>query len=307
MTPGSFLRRIIAMVPLLLAVTLGAFLLVRLAPGGPFDSERAASSEEARAAVRARYHLDEPLPAQYWRFLSNLVRGDLGPSLKYRHHTVNDILAQALPVSMALGSAAFLVAMGLGIPLGICSALWKTDARGRIIDLLTLISISIPGLILGPMLVLIFAIGLKWFPVGLFESPWHAILPVLTLGIYFAGRVARLMREGTLGVLGSDFVLAARARGVGSFRLIWRHVFPLAVTPVLSYAGPLLADLLTGSFVVENVFQVPGIGIFMVNSSLNRDYTMVVGLVLVYATLLLVLNLLVDLLYAVIDPRVRHG
>ena len=307
MNPAFLIKRLLGMIPLLLAVSLGAFLLIRLAPGGPFESERSASSLKAREAIRARYHLDEPAARQYYRFLKNLVHGDLGPSLKYRHHTVNDILVQALPVSMVLGGAAFVVSLGIGIPLGLAGAFWKHKLAGSFADLLALLSISIPALLLGPFLILVFAIQLGWFPVGLFESPWHGVLPVLTLGIYFAGRVSRLMREGALGVLGADFVLAAKARGVGTVRLLCRHILPIAITPVLSYAGPLLADLLTGSFVVENVFQIPGIGIFMVNSSLNRDYTMVIGLVLVYATLLLLLNLVVDLLYAVLDPRIRHA
>lgn len=299
--------RIAGTIPMLLAVSFVVFALVRMAPGGPFDTARAAVSAEVTEALRARYHLDEPVWKQYARFLSNLARGDLGPSLKYRHHGVNDILSQALPVSMTLGLLAFVVALGLGVPLGIAGAIWRGEARGMVADGATLVSISIPALLLGPLLVMIFSIGLGWLPVGMFESPRHAILPVATLGIFFAGRVARLMREGMLGVMGAPFITAARARGVSPASLIWKHTVPLAITPVVSYAGPLLADLLTGSFVVENVFQIPGIGVFMVNSSLNRDYTMVVGLVLVYAVMLLILNLLVDLAYTLIDPRVRHA
>lgn len=301
------LRRLAAMIPLLMVIGFVAFILARLAPGGPFDSARAAVSDEVQSALRARYHLDEPVWKQYLRFLGNLARGDLGPSLKYRHHTVNDILAQALPVSMLLGILAFAVSLLLGIPMGVASALGQGRAWGRLAGIWMLLSISVPSLLLGPLFVLVFAVGLGWFPVGLWTSPLHAVLPVCTLGFFFSGRVARLMSEGLREVWGSAFIAAARARGVNESVLIWKHAFPVAVTPVVSYSGPLLADLMTGSFVVENIFQIPGVGVFMVNSALNRDYTMVVGLVLVYAVLLLVLNLIVDLIYTSLDPRVRHG
>jgi len=300
-------KRLAAIIPVLLGISFVVFGMIRAAPGGPFDTARAAVSEEARDALRARYHLDEPVWKQYGRFLAQLVKGDLGPSLKYRHHTVNDVLSQALPVSMMLGVMAFLFALALGIPLGVAAAVGRGRASGCLAESAILLCISIPALLLGPLLVLVFAVGLGWFPVGLWNSPWHAVLPVATLGIFFAGRVARLMREGMMDAFGSSFVTAARARGVGEGSLIWRHALPIGATPVVSYAGPLLADLLTGSFVVENVFQIPGIGVFMVNSALNRDYTMVVGLVLVYAVLLLMLNLVVDVAYTVLDPKVRHG
>ena len=293
------------MVPLLLVISFAAFVLIRLAPGGPFDRERQVPPEIERQ-LNARYHLDQPLWRQYLIFLGGLAQGDLGPSMRYRNHSVNDIIAAGLPVSLTIGGLAFAFALGAGIPLGFYTAIRKgrfTDQAG---SLLAITAICVPTFVAGPLLVMLFGVKLRWFPVALWDSAWHAVLPVLTLGLYFAGRVARLMREGMLNTLNAGFITTARAKGLSESAVFWRHGFRLGVLPVLSYSGPLLADLLTGSFVVENLFQIPGIGVFMVNSSLNRDYTMVVGLVLLYAVLLLVLNLVVDLLYAVLDPRVRY-
>lgn len=300
------LRRLAFMVPLLLVISFAAFALIRLAPGGPFDRERQVPPEIERQ-LNARYHLDQPLWRQYLIFLGGLVRGDLGPSMRYRNHSVNDIIAAGLPVSLTIGGLAFLFALGAGIPLGFHAAIRKGQFADQAGSLLAITAICVPTFVAGPLLVMVFGVKLRWFPVALWDSAWHTVLPVLTLGIYFAGRVARLMREGMLNTLHAGFITTARAKGLSEGAVFWRHGFRLGVLPVLSYSGPLLADLLTGSFVVENLFQIPGIGVFMVNSSLNRDYTMVVGLVLLYAVLLLVLNLVVDLLYAVMDPRVRHA
>jgi oligopeptide transport system permease protein len=300
------LNRIALLIPLMLVISFLSFALVRIAPGGPFDKERAAASPEIERNLRAKYHLDEPVWKQYGRYLRSLLRGDFGPSLKYRNHSVNDIIAQGLPVTLTLGSLAFVFALGVGLPVGIWTAMRPGTAREHIGNLLTSLAVSIPALVVGPLLIIIFAIKLKWFPVGLWETPWHAVLPTVTLGLYFSGRIARLMREGMISTLSSEFVLAARAKGLSERAVLLKHALPLAILPVVSYSGPLLAELMTGSFVVENIFQIPGIGIFMVNSSLNRDYPMVVGLVLLYALLLLVLNVLVDLCYAWIDPRVRY-
>lgn len=298
------LRRLAFMVPLLLVISFGAFGLIRLAPGGPFDRERQLPPEIERQ-LEARYHLDQPLWRQYLIYLGGLVRGDLGPSMRYRNHSVNDIIAAGLPVSLTIGGLAFGVALGVGIPLGFYTAIRRGRLGDQLGSLAAITAICVPTFIAGPLLVMVFGVKLRWFPVALWDSPWHVVLPVATLGLYFAGRVARLMREGMLGTLDAGFITTARAKGLSEGAVFRRHALRLALLPVLSYSGPLLADLLTGSFVVENLFQIPGIGVFMVNSSLNRDYTMVVGLVLLYAVLLLVLNLVVDLLYAVLDPRVR--
>jgi oligopeptide transport system permease protein len=301
-----FVRRILFAVPLLLLISALAFALVHVAPGGPFDRERKPASPEIERNLRAKYHLDEPVWRQYGRYLGDLVHADFGVSLKYRNHSVADIIAQGLPVSMLLGGLAFCVALAVGLPLGFFTA----ASRGRWPDytgsLLAVMAVCIPSFVFAPALILVFAMKLKWLPVALWETPWHMILPPIALGAFFAGQVARILREGMLGAAQSEFVIAARAKGLGETKLLFKHVFRIALLPVVSYTGPMLADLLTGSFVVENIFQIPGIGVFLVNSSLNRDYTVVVGLSLLYAMLLIGLNLVVDFAYLVLDPRLKY-
>lgn len=301
-----FFKRILFFVPLLVVISFLAFAMVRFVPGGPFDSERRAASPEIERNMKAKYHLDEPIWKQYGRFLFNAVHGDLGPSLKYRNHSVTEIIVQGLPVSLTLGLVSFLFATGIGIPLGFFSAVKRGEWEDYVGSFVAILVICIPGLVIGPMLIMWFALKLRLFPVALWGSPMHVILPMLTLGLYFSGRIARLMREGMVTTLHAEFITTARAKGLSETAVLIKHAFRIAVLPVLSYSGPLLADLLTGSFVVENLFQLPGIGVFMVNSSLNSDYTVVVGLVMLYAVLLLVLNLMVDFAYGILDPRVRY-
>jgi len=301
-----FLKRLAFLVPLLLVISMIAFALVRVAPGGPFDKERKPASPEIERNLRAKYHLDEPLWRQYLRWLGGVVQGDFGPSLKYRNHGVTDIIAQGLPVSVTLGMSAFALALGLGIPVGFYAAVRRGEFGDYAGSFMAILAVCIPALVVGPLLVMGLAIRWRLFPVGLWETPWHVVLPTVTLGLYFAGRVARLMREGMLGTLHDQFIVTARAKGLDDTTVLLKHALRIAVLPVVSYSGPLLADLLTGSFVVENLFRIPGIGVFMVNSSLNRDYPMVVGLVLLYAVLLLVLNLMVDVAYSYLDRRVKY-
>ncbi|HEX4120539.1 MAG TPA: ABC transporter permease [Verrucomicrobiae bacterium] len=301
-----FIRRILFLLPLLLLISVLAFTLVHLMPGGPFDRERGPASPEIERHLRAKYHLDESIPKQYLRYLNGIVHGDFGPSMKYRNHSVNDIILEGLPVSLSLGGLAFCFAMGTGIPLGFFTSVHKGKWQDYAGSFVALAVICVPGLVIGPILIMFFAVKLHWFPVALWGSPWRAILPTLTLGLYFSGRVARLMHEGMLTTLHSEFITTARAKGLGETAILIKHAFRIAVLPVLSYSGPMLADLLTGSFIVENLFQLPGIGVFMVNSSLDADYTMVVGLVLLYAILLLALNLAVDFIHSLLDPRVRY-
>jgi len=301
-----YLKRILFMIPLLLVISFLAFMLVRLAPGGPFDKDRQPASPEIKRNLEAKYHLNEPRWKQYARYLAGLVRGDFGPSMKYRDHTVNDIIAQGLPVSMTLGLLAFCFANAVGLPLGFYTAVRRGRWQEWLGSFIAIVMVCIPALVVAPLLVMLF--GIRWgiLPVALWDSPLHAILPTAALGIFFSGRVARLMREGMLTTLKEPFVMAARAKGLSDTIVLLKHAFPLGVLPIVSYSGPMLADLLTGSFIVENVFRIPGIGVFLVNSSLNRDYTMVVGLVVLYAGLLLFLNLAVDFLYTVLDPRVKY-
>jgi oligopeptide transport system permease protein len=293
-------------VPLLLVISLLAFVLVRAAPGGPFDRERKPASPEIERAIKARYHLDELVWKQYARFLGDLTRGDFGPSLKYRNHTVNDIIAQALPVSMTLGALAFCFALGIGVPIGFIAAARRGRWEDYAGNLFAVVMVCIPGLVLAPLLILLFAIHWRLVPVALWSSPAHVILPTIALGLFFSGKVARLMREGMLNTMQAEFITTARAKGLSESAVLRRHAFRLAVLPVISYSGPLLADLLTGSFVIENIFQIPGLGVFFVNSMVNSDYTMTVGLTLLYAALLIVLNLVVDFAYTLLDPRVKY-
>ena len=312
-----FLRRLIFAVPLLLVISALAFALVHLAPGGPFDRERAPASPEIERNLKAAYHLDEPLWKQYFRYFGLVWEKDADGrwqhasasfdiSYKYRNQRVSDIIAQALPVSMTLGGLSFCLAMAVGLPLGFVTA----ARRGRWEDyagsFLAVLAVCVPSFVVAPLLILVFAIKWHWLPVALWESPMHAILPVTALGLFFAGKVARLMREGMLNAMQSEFVTAARAKGLGEGTLLLKHAVRTAVLPVVSYSGPMLADLLTGSFVIENIFQIPGIGVFFINSSLNADYMMTIDLALLYAVLLIVLNLIVDFSYTLLDPRVKY-
>jgi oligopeptide transport system permease protein len=303
-----FLQRLAFLVPLMLVISFLAFALVRVAPGGPFDRERKPASPDIERNLRAKYHLDDPLWKQYARYLRGLLAGDFGPSLKYRNHTVNDIIAQGLPVSMTLGLLAFCFAQGVGIPLGFYTAARRGQWADYAGSLVAILAVCVPALVVAPLLItVVLAARWQFLPVGLWGGVAHVVLPTVALGLYFSGRVARLMREGMLTTLHEGYITTARAKGLSETAILLKHAFRLAIMPVVSYSGPLLADLLTGSFVVENIFRIPGIGVFLVNSSLNRDYTMVVGLVVLYAILLLVLNLLVDLAYTLLDPRVRHA
>ena len=301
-----FLKRLIFAIPLLLVISALAFVFVRLAPGGPFDKERAPASPEIKRALEAKYHLDEPTGKQYLRYLGDLVQGDFGVSLKYRNHTVNDIIAQGLPVSLTLGFLAFGFAMGVGLPLGFITAARRGRWQDYTGSLVAVLMVCVPGFVIAPLLVIGFAMHWQLLPVALWESPLHAVLPTIALGLYFSGKIARLMREGMLNTMQSEYVTAARAKGMSENAVLLKHVLRLAVLPVVSYSGPLLADLLTGSFVIENIFQLPGIGVFLVNGSMNRDYPVVVGLALLYAALLILMNLLVDAAYAVLDPMVKY-
>ncbi len=301
-----YLKRLAFMFPVLLIISFLTFALLRIAPGGPFDKEREPASPEIKKMMRAKYHLDDPFLAQFGRYVGDLVRGDLGPSTQYRDHSVNDIVSSALPVSLSLGLLAFGFAMGVGIPLGFYTAVRRGQWGDYLGSFFALLAFCIPSLVVGPLLIMVFALKLGWLPPALWETPAHVILPMVALGLYYAGRVARLLREGMTEVLKQPFITAARAKGLSETRLLWKHAFRLGVLPVVSYSGPMLADVLTGSFVVESVFGLPGIGIFVVTSVQNRDYAMTMGLTLLYAVLLLVMNLLVDFLYTLLDPRVKY-
>jgi oligopeptide transport system permease protein len=300
------LRRLAGIVPLLLLIALFSFLFMRTAPGGPFDDERALPPQ-IEANLRARYHLDEPLLQQFGRYMSDLVRGDLGPSFKYRSRTVNEIIAQSAPVSLTLGVVALVLALVFGITAGVVSAVWRDSTVDHLSMGLALTGVCVPNFVLGPVLIMLFAFRLGWLPVGGWGSLEQLVLPALTLGAIRASYIARLTRTGMLEVLGQDFIRTARSKGLAERVVIMRHALKVAILPVVSYLGPAMASILVGSVVVEQIFNVPGLGSFFVQSAINRDYTMAMGTVLFYSGLLIVLNLLVDIAYALLDPRVEYS
>ncbi len=298
------LRRLVMIVPLLAVIVVASFFFMRLAPGGPFDLERELDPL-VRQQLEARWGLDQPLPRQLWMYTEGLLHGDLGPSFRYPGWTVNEIIAQALPISLTLGMSALALALLTGIPLGVIAAVRRNRWPDHLAMGLALMGICVPNFILGPLLVLLFVFGLGWLPAGGFGSPEQLILPAITLGAIRAAYIARLTRAGMLDVLDKDFIRTARAKGLHERVVVAKHALRIAILPVVSYLGPAVASILVGSVVVEKIFSIPGLGTFFVNSALNRDYTLAMGTVLLYSTLLIGLNLAVDLLYRVLDPRVE--
>ena len=301
------LLRILGAIPTLLLVIALAFMMVHAAPGGPFDAERRLPPE-VEANIAAVYHLDEPLPKQFLRYLGGLVQGDLGPSYRYRDHTVSELIGSAFPLSLQLGALAMLLALMLGVSAGTTAALRQGSTFDRFLMGLSMTGISIPVFVIAPVLVLLFAVKLQWLPAGWSGSSGAGkyVLPVITLALPQIAYIARLTRASMIDVLGRDFVRTARAQGLGMATVVRVHALKPAMLPVLSYMGPAITAVLTGSVVVEEVFGIPGLGQFFVTAALNRDYTLVLGIVVFYASLIVALNLVVDILYAVIDPRVRY-
>ncbi len=297
-------RRVAGFLPVLFIILSLSFFIMRLAPGGPFDQERALPAQ-VRANIEARDHLIDPLWRQYGRYLGAVLRGDLGPSFRYPDRSVNELLGLGFPVSLTLGLCALGVALGLGGVAGILAGVHRNSLLDHLATGLALGGISIPNFVLGPILMLTFALALHWLPVAGWGNWRHVILPSFTLGVFYAAYVARLMRAGMLEVIGQDFIRTARAKGLREAAVILRHALPSGILPVVTYLGPASAAILTGSVVVETIFSIPGIGRYFVESALNRDYTMVLGTVIFYSVLLISFNLLVDVLYAYLDPRVR--
>jgi len=299
------LRRIAVSIPVIFLVATTTFFIMRLAPGGPFQSERAIPPE-IQANLQAKYGLDQPLWVQYGRYLRNLVQFDLGPSYKYPERTVNEIIAEGFPVSLQLGASALAFALFLGIPGGVLAAF----KHGGVIDRLTMsvivIGISVPTFVLGPLFVFVFALTLYWFPPALWGTWDQMVLPAVTLGLPYSVYIARLTRAEMLEVLSQDYIRTARAKGVSEFRILWKHALNGAMLPVVSFLGPAVADITTGSIVVEKIFAIPGLGRYFVESAFSRDYTTVLGTVVFYATLLIVANLVVDLAYKFLDPRIEY-
>jgi oligopeptide transport system permease protein len=301
------LRRVLNAVPTLLIIVTIAFFMVRLAPGGPFDAERSLPPEIEKN-LAAAYHLDEPLPAQYVRYLSNIVRGDFGPSFRYRDHTVSELIAIGFPVSLKLGIAAIVLALVFGTLLGSLAALRQNSSIDYGVMGTAMLGIAIPGFVVAPLLSLVFGVHLGWLPAGGWEggAVRNMVLPVTALALPQIAVIARLTRGSMIEILHSDFIRTAHAKGLPARLVVFRHALPGALMPVVSYLGPAVAGIVTGSVVIEQIFGLPGIGRFFIQGALNRDYTLVTGVVIFYGSLLITANLIVDLVYGWLDPRVRY-
>ena len=280
------------------------FFLLRLAPGGPFDGERR-MPPEIEANLNAAYDLDAPLPMQYLKFLGKLVQGDLGPSFKQKDFTVNELIAAGLPVSAALGAMALVGALVLGLAIGITAGLRPGSTLDGLLMATSNLNIAVPTIVAAPLMVLVFSVMLSWFPAGGADSAWHFVLPAAALAIPLSAEIARLMRGSIAEVGYEPHVMTAHSKGLGMPRIIYRHMLPIASIPLVSFLGPAMAALLTGSVVAEQIFDLPGIGRYYVQGALNRDYTLVMGVTIVYSFAILSFNLLVDIAYGFIDPRIR--
>ena len=300
------LKRLASAIPTLFLLITFAFFLIRIAPGGPFDSERALPPE-IEANLAAKYHLDDPLIIQYGRYMWNILRLDLGPSFHYLDWTVNDLILQGAPVSFTLGFLALALALLLGIPIGAWAAFRQNRAADYSVMSVAMIGISIPNFVMAPLLILLFAITLGWLPAGGWAfSPSRMVLPVITLALPMIAYVARITRGSMIEVLNSSFIRTARAKGMPERQILFNHALKPALLPVISYLGPAAAAILTGSVVVERIFTIPGIGSYFVQGALNRDYTLVMGVVILYGVLIILFNFIVDLVYAWLDPRIRY-
>ena len=298
------LKRFGEFVPVLFMIITITFFLVRLAPGGPFDAEKVVSPE-AQRSLEAHYHMDRPLYQQYAEYLGGVLQLDFGPSFCKPSRTVREWILMRLPVSLELGAYGLAFALALGLCAGILAALKPNTWVDHAAMTTAMIGICVPAFVLGPLLVLIFALWTDWLPVAGWYSPAHKILPSITLGAGYAAYIARMTRGGMLEALSQDFIRTARAKGLREARVVLRHGLRAGIQPVVAFLGPATAGLLTGSFVVETIFLVPGLGREFVESAFNRDYTMINGAVLVYAVLVMGLNLLSDIMLGWLDPRIR--
>jgi oligopeptide transport system permease protein len=299
-------RRLIVALPTLFIIVTLSFFMMRAAPGGPFDQERQLPPDILRNVERA-YHLDKPLLQQYLLYLGGVVRGDLGPSFRTKDFTVNELLAEGAPASLKLGSLALLLATVLGLAAGITAALNQNSLVDYGVMTLAMIGIVIPNFVMAPLLTLVFGVWLGWLPVAGWGdgSLYFLALPVVALGLPQVARIARLTRGSMIETMNANYVRTARAKGLRERIVVGRHALKGALLPVVSYLGPAAAGLMTGSVVIETIFSLPGIGRYFVQAALNRDYTVVMGVVIVYAMLIIVLNLIVDLIYGLLDPKVR--
>ncbi|MFB9887243.1 oligopeptide ABC transporter permease OppB [Balneatrix alpica] len=301
------LRRLFEAIPTLLVLITVSFLLMHMAPGSPFSSERALPPE-ILANIEAKYGLDKPLYQQYFTYLGNLIQGDLGPSFKYKDFTVNELVSQSFPVSAEIGIWAFVTAVVLGVLFGIVAALKQNTWVDYSVMSLAMTGVVVPSFVLAPLLVLIFAIKLRWLPAGGWQGgQWmFLLLPVIAMAAHYVSSIARIMRGSMIEVMHSNFIRTARAKGLPARHIIFKHALKPALLPVISYLGPAFVGIITGSVVIETIFGLPGIGQLFVNGSLNRDYSMVLGLTILIGALTIAFNAIVDILYAYIDPKIRY-
>ena len=297
-------KRLVGMVVLLFIIASLVFILLRTLPGGPFDEERSLPPE-IKANIQAKYHLDAPLHKQYLIYMKKLIRGDLGESFKYLEQNVSDIIRDSLPISVQLGIYALVISYLLGIPLGALAAFKHNTFWDRISMVVAISGLAIPSFLVAPLGILFFCFYLGWFEVALWEGPNYYILPVLVLGTRPVSVIARLVRSSMLEIIHSDYIRTAKAKGLHPFVILYKHVLKNAFLPVLTFSGPLVAGLLTGSFIIEQIFAIPGMSKHLILSVTNRDYPLVLGATLVYCFILILANLIVDLLYSYFDPRIK--
>lgn len=303
---GRFIiRRILSAIPTLLITIALAFFMMRAAPGGPFDSDRKLPAA-IEANINAVYHLDEPLWMQFLRYLGNVLRGDFGPSYKYLDFSVTQLIASGLPVSLSLGIAAVILGTVTGIFFGLLAAWRQNTALDHSVMAASMLGIAVPNFVMAPLMTLVLGLYLSLLPIGGWGGPSYWVLPILALALPKIGYVARLTRASAIEVLRSNFIRTARAKGLSERVVVVRHGLKAALLPVVSYLGPSTAGVITGSVVIESIFGIPGIGRYFVQGALNRDYTLVLGVVILYAAIIIALNLIVDLLYGVLDPKVRY-
>ncbi len=300
-------RRLLEFIPVFAIIVTMVFFLIRLAPGGPFDATERDVPVEVLQRLQAQYDLDKPLLQQYALYWQGLLQGDLGPSMQKPSRTVSEWIAYRFPVSLELGLYALAFAMLCGLAAGVLASIRPNTWSDYLPMTFAMTGICVPNFVLGPLLVLVFALWLEWLPVSGWREPADKILPSITLGAMYAAYIARLSRSGMFEVLGQDFIRTARAKGLSETRIILRHALRGGIQPVIAFLGPAAAGLLTGSFVVETIFQVPGLGQEFVDAAFNRDYTMLMGVVLFFAVLIMLLNLAADIVLAWLDPRVRYG
>ena len=299
--------RLLGLIPTLLVLITIAFFLIRMAPGGPFDSEKILPPE-IRANLDVKYHLDEPLIKQYFRYLGQIITLDFGPSFQYKDWTVNELIARGFPVSLTIGGLAILLAFTLGTLIGIVAAMRQNTAVDYSIMGVAMLGISIPNFVVAPLLILVVAVYAGWLPAGGWDwSVQRMVLPVITLALPAIAYIARLTRGSMIEVLHSNYIRTARAKGLPEYLVIIRHALKPALLPVISFMGPATAALITGSVVIERIYSIPGLGSYFVQGALNRDYTLVMGVVVFYGVIIILLNFIVDILYAWMNPRIRYN